>query len=63
MFPRVYQSFEDFERFELRKLDGLYESVDGMMDEMLLSEAEEDRYRDDDNLFDEIEEEEEEEED
>ena len=58
MFPRVYQSFEDFERFELRKLDGLYESVDGMMDEMLFSEAEEERYRDDDNLFDEIEEDE-----
>jgi hypothetical protein len=56
MFPRVYRSFEDFERSELRKLDALYESVDDMMDEMLLGELEEERRRDDDdgNLFDSI---------
>jgi hypothetical protein len=55
VFPRVYRSFEDFERSELRKLDHLYESVDDMMDEMLLAELEEDRRGDDDGiLFDDI---------
>jgi hypothetical protein len=58
MFPRVYRSFEEFERSELRKLDGLYDSVDDMMDELLLSELEDEdrsRGREDGILFDEIE--------
>jgi len=59
MFPRVYRSFEEFERAELRKLDGLYDSVDDMMDELLVSELEDEdrgrRGRDDGILFDEIE--------
>jgi hypothetical protein len=33
-FPRVYRSFEEFERDELRKLDGLHVSIDEMLDEM-----------------------------
>lgn len=58
MFPRVYRSFEEFERAELRKLDGLYDSVDDMMDELLVSELEDEdggRGRDDGILFDEVE--------
>lgn len=39
-FPRVYRSFEEFERHELRKLDSLYSSVDRMVDEMLREELE-----------------------
>jgi multidrug efflux pump subunit AcrB len=35
MFPRVYRSFDDFERSELRRLDHMYESVDGLLDEIL----------------------------
>lgn len=57
MFPRVYRSFEDFERHELRKLDHLYSSVDDMVDEMLRAELEDsDGYeeRDDGILFDRI---------
>jgi hypothetical protein len=56
MFPRVYRSFEEFERSELQKFDHLYDSVDDMMDEMLASELEEDSRRDDGILFDDIEE-------
>ena len=57
MFPRVYRSFEDFEKSELHKLDNLYHSVDDMVDEMLLAELEEDARGDDDGiLFDEIDE-------
>ena len=56
MFPRVYRSFEDFERNELRKFDNLYESVDDMVDEMLAAELGDDEpERDDGILFDEIE--------
>jgi hypothetical protein len=33
-FPKVYRSFEEFERDELRKLDGLHVSIDEMLDEM-----------------------------
>jgi hypothetical protein len=63
MFPRVYRSFEEFERSELRKLDHLYDSVDDMMDELLLSELEDEgSKRDDGILFDEIEDAEEEDE-
>jgi hypothetical protein len=56
-FPRVYRTFEDFERAELRKLDHLYESVDDMVDELLLAEmdgADDRRSGDDGILFDEI---------
>ena len=57
LFPRVYRSFEDFERSELRKLDHLYNSVDDMVDEMLLAELEEEQRsadEDDGILFDRI---------
>ena len=33
-FMRVYRSYEEFEREELRKLDSLHSSVDDMLDEM-----------------------------
>jgi hypothetical protein len=33
-FPKVYRSFEEFERDELRKLDGLHVSIDDMLDQM-----------------------------
>jgi hypothetical protein len=36
--PRIYKSFEDFERDELRKLDGLAGSIDDMLDEMFAEE-------------------------
>jgi hypothetical protein len=36
--PRVYRSFEEFERDELRKLDGLHMSIDDMLDEMFSDE-------------------------
>jgi hypothetical protein len=55
MFPRVYRSFQEFERAELRKLDHLYGSVDEMVDDLLLSELDEEpkkRRRDDGILFD-----------
>lgn len=55
MFPRVYRSFDEFERAELRKLDHMYESVDGMLDEILAAEMEEERHCEDNGiLFDEI---------
>jgi hypothetical protein len=54
-FARVYRSFEEFERAELRKLDHLYGSVDEMVDEMLMAELEEEREdREDGILFDDI---------
>jgi len=37
-FPKVYRSFEEFERDELRKLDGLHTSIDEMLDEMFSDE-------------------------
>ena len=37
-FPKVYRSFEEFEREELQKLDRLYLSVDEMLDEMFAEE-------------------------
>ena len=54
MFPRVYRSFQEFERSELRKLDHLYGSVDDMVDELLLSELDDEPRgrRDDGILFD-----------
>ncbi len=36
--PKVYRSFEEFERDELRKLDGLHMSIDDMLDEMFADE-------------------------
>jgi hypothetical protein len=55
IFPRVYRSFDDFERSELRKLDHLYSSVDDLVDEMLRAEMEEDFEPVDDGiLFDRI---------
>ena len=36
--PKVYRSFEEFERDELRKLDGIHLSIDEMLDEMFPSE-------------------------
>jgi hypothetical protein len=32
-FPRVYRSFSEFEREELRKLDSLHTTVDDMLEE------------------------------
>jgi hypothetical protein len=32
-FPRVYNSFADFEREELRKLDSLRTTIDDMLEE------------------------------
>lgn len=53
-FARAYSSFSDFETRELRKLDCLYESVDNLLDEILLQELEEDYRKDEDGiLFDE----------
>lgn len=53
VFTRVYRSFDEFERNELRKLDNLYESVDQMVDEMLAAELEdEEESREDGILFD-----------
>ncbi len=36
--PRIYKSFEDFERDELRKLDSMSGSIDDMLDEMFAEE-------------------------
>jgi hypothetical protein len=35
---KVYRSFEEFERDELRKLDGLHMSIDDLLDEMFADE-------------------------
>jgi hypothetical protein len=37
-FPKVYRSFEEFERDELRRLDGMHASIDDMLDEMFADE-------------------------
>ena len=37
-FPRVYQSFADFERDELRKLDSLRTTVTDMLEERFSEE-------------------------
>ena len=39
-FPRVYRSFSDFERDELRKLDSLRTTVDDLLDERFADEVE-----------------------
>lgn len=56
IFPRVYRSFNEFERSELQKLDHLYASVDEMVDEMLRAELDDDYEApiDDGILFDRI---------
>ena len=37
-FPRIYRSFAEFEREELRKLEGLNTSVDEMLEERFSEE-------------------------
>jgi hypothetical protein len=37
-FPRVYRSFQEFEREELRKLDTFTGSLEDMIDEMQIEE-------------------------
>lgn len=37
-FPRIYRSFEEFERAELRKLDSLHTTVDDMLEERFAEE-------------------------
>ena len=37
-FPRVYRSFAEFERSELRKLDSLSTTVDDMLEERFSEE-------------------------
>lgn len=44
-FPRIYNSFAEFERHELRKLDSLSTTVDDMLEERF---AEELNFEDDD---------------
>jgi hypothetical protein len=41
--PKVYRSFEEFERDELRKLDGIHLSIDDMLEDMFPSELDFDR--------------------
>jgi hypothetical protein len=36
--PKVYRSFEEFERDELRKLDGIHMTIDDMLDDMFADE-------------------------
>jgi hypothetical protein len=36
--PRVYRSFEEFEREELRTLDKLHTTIDDMLDELFAEE-------------------------
>ena len=37
-FPRIYKSFAEFEREEMRKLDSLHTTVDDMMEESFAEE-------------------------
>jgi hypothetical protein len=37
-FPRVYRSFDEFQREELRKLDSLHTTVDDMLEEKFSEE-------------------------
>jgi hypothetical protein len=41
--PKVYRSFEEFERDELRKLDGIHLSIDEMLDDMFPSELDKEK--------------------
>jgi hypothetical protein len=36
--PRIYKSFEEFEREELKKLDAMSGSIDDMLDEVFAEE-------------------------
>jgi hypothetical protein len=36
--PKVYRSFEEFERAELHKLDVLHSTIDDMLDDMFADE-------------------------
>jgi hypothetical protein len=36
--PRIYRSFEEFEREELRTLDKLHTTIDDMLDELFAEE-------------------------
>jgi hypothetical protein len=42
-FPKVYRSFEEFERDELRKFNGFHASLDEMIDDMFGSELEKEK--------------------
>ena len=46
-FPRIYRSFEEFQREEIRKFDSLRTSVDDMLEERFAQELnfEDDRPR------------------
>ncbi len=37
-FPRVYRSFDEFQREELRKLDSLHTTIDDMLEEKFSEE-------------------------
>ena len=37
-FPRIYRSFSEFEREELRKLDSLHTTVEDMLEERFAEE-------------------------
>jgi len=39
-FPRIYTSFDEFEREELRKLDSLHTSVDDLLEERFSDDLE-----------------------
>jgi hypothetical protein len=39
-FPRIYNSFADFERDELRRLDSLRTTVDDLLDERFAEDME-----------------------
>jgi len=39
-FPRIYSSFADFERDELRRLDSLRTTVDDLLDERFAEDLE-----------------------
>lgn len=39
-FPRIYNSFADFERDELRRLDSLRTTVDDLLDERFAEDLE-----------------------
>jgi hypothetical protein len=41
-FPRIYNSFAEFEREELRKLESVHVSVDDLMEERFVADLESD---------------------
>ena len=43
--PRIYRSFDEFEREELRKLDSLHTTVDDLMEERFSEELDFDKSR------------------